>query len=390
MVPIRLDFFTAIIFLGTVQGLFLTTFFFRKGRQSGASNVLLGLLIFSFSAFSLDIFLGYSGYMTRVLHLVDSTEPLNFVIGPLAYLYTVYTLKPGLKFKKKDLWHFLPALLYAIYGLFFYLQTADYKYNAYIDAYYPELPRIDAPGQWHQDPLLIKANIDELQYTFTTIYVVLTIRFYRGWQQQKLESEQLDRIGKWVKGMLAGLITGMVAIFFIKLIFERDLGEYLIASVIMLMIYSLAFYVISNSSFFNQQQEAQPAKYEKSAFPEDRLEGALRQLNTIMETEKPFLSPQFSLPALAEKTKLTTHQLSQLLNAHLKQNFYEFTAAYRIEEAKIILSDKGNTHLSIEQIAENVGYYSKSSFNTAFKKITGLTPSQFRKQALKDDVNLDK
>ena len=95
-----------------------------------------------------------------------------------------------------------------------------------------------------------------------------------------------------------------------------------------------------------------------------------------METEKPFLNPAFSLPELADKMKISVHQLSQIINEGLNKSFFEMTAEYRIEEAKRLLIDQPN--IKIEEIAEQVGYNSKSSFNTAFKKITGKTPSEFR------------
>jgi AraC-like DNA-binding protein len=70
------------------------------------------------------------------------------------------------------------------------------------------------------------------------------------------------------------------------------------------------------------------------------------------------------------------HVLSQAINDGLKKSFFEMTAEYRIDEAKRLLKEKPN--FKVEEIAESVGYNSKSSFNTAFKKITGQTPSEWR------------
>ena len=95
-----------------------------------------------------------------------------------------------------------------------------------------------------------------------------------------------------------------------------------------------------------------------------------------MRDEKPFLQPGFSLPDLAQRLGTTVHILSQVINENLSKSFFEMTAAYRVEEAKKLLKEKQN--IKVEEIAEQVGYNSKSSFNTAFKKITGKTPSEFR------------
>ena len=95
-----------------------------------------------------------------------------------------------------------------------------------------------------------------------------------------------------------------------------------------------------------------------------------------MSFSKPFLKPDFSLPDLADQLHVTVHQLSQVINEGLGRTFFEMTAEYRIEEAKRLLKEQMN--IKIEEIAEQVGYNSKSSFNTSFKKITGKTPSEWR------------
>jgi AraC-like DNA-binding protein len=82
------------------------------------------------------------------------------------------------------------------------------------------------------------------------------------------------------------------------------------------------------------------------------------------------------LADLATRLKISTHQLSQVINEGLGKNFFEMTAEYRVQEAQARLRDQ--PHLKVEEIAEQVGYLSKSSFNTAFKKITGQTPSEWR------------
>lgn len=382
MVPIRIDFFTILIFLGAIQGLFLSGFFLFSRKAGGIANHLLGLLIFSTAAFCIDIFLGYSGYMTRVLHLVDFTEPLNFVLGPLVYLYAVVTLHNQSALTRRQYLHFLPFLFYLLYAFLFFLQTEDYKFNAYIDAYYPDMPHIHAPARWHQDPLGLKKHVSLLQMVHTSIYFFMAVRVCLTWLKKSgPDAFKKSEPASWVRNLLIWFGSGMAATFLVKFIFERDLGEFLIASVLMLMIYAFSFYVIRKSLFFGSQQDVKQEKYSKSALPADRVARSISRIKAVMEEEQLYLSPECSLPLLAKKTGLTTHQVSQLLNAHLGQNFYEFLAGYRIEAARTLLLDTEQGHKSIQQIAEEVGYYSKSSFNTAFKKITGQTPSQFRKSA---------
>ena len=97
---------------------------------------------------------------------------------------------------------------------------------------------------------------------------------------------------------------------------------------------------------------------------------------SIKNEKKPFLEPDFSLPELARSLGTSVHTLSQVINEGLGKSFFEMTAQYRVQEAKVLL--KAHPNIKVEEIAEQVGYNSKSSFNTSFKKYTGKTPSEFR------------
>lgn len=100
-----------------------------------------------------------------------------------------------------------------------------------------------------------------------------------------------------------------------------------------------------------------------------------------MQTDRPYLNSNLALPELAAKANLSTHHLSQLLNERLGKNFFDFVNEYRIAEVKRKLRDPAFAHLKIEELAYGCGFNSKSAFNTAFRKFTGITPSEFRKAA---------
>ncbi|NJO02018.1 MAG: helix-turn-helix transcriptional regulator [Bacteroidia bacterium] len=98
-----------------------------------------------------------------------------------------------------------------------------------------------------------------------------------------------------------------------------------------------------------------------------------------MQHEKPHLNPDLTLGELADRVGLSTHHLSQLLNGEIGKNFFDFVNEYRINEMKEKLTDSACAHLKIEELAFSSGFNSKSVYSTAFKKMTGTTPSQFRK-----------
>lgn len=101
------------------------------------------------------------------------------------------------------------------------------------------------------------------------------------------------------------------------------------------------------------------------------------KLQAFIDKEKPFLSPELSLPGLASRLDLNANQLSWLLNDGFGKNFNEFINHYRIKEFQRIAIRNENAHLTIMALAYDCGFNSKSVFNTYFKKETGITPKQF-------------
>jgi AraC-like DNA-binding protein len=106
-----------------------------------------------------------------------------------------------------------------------------------------------------------------------------------------------------------------------------------------------------------------------------------QQLRQLLETEKVYLDADLSLPTLAQRAGLSTHELSYVLNEGFGVNFFQFINAYRVAEAQRLLASAQHQHLSMVGIAFEAGFSSKTTFNTTFKKVTGLTPSQFLQEA---------
>lgn len=98
-----------------------------------------------------------------------------------------------------------------------------------------------------------------------------------------------------------------------------------------------------------------------------------------MVEEKPFLNPSVTIQDISNDLEIPVRELSLLINHKLGQHFYDFINAYRIESAMDILKDVTKSKLTVLEILYHIGFNSKSSFNTAFKKHTGNTPTAYRK-----------
>jgi AraC-like DNA-binding protein len=109
------------------------------------------------------------------------------------------------------------------------------------------------------------------------------------------------------------------------------------------------------------------------------------KIKSHMEESSAYLDASLSLETLASQMNISSKELSILINHKMGLHFFDFVNEYRINHAKDILSDKDQKDLTVLEILYEVGFNSKSSFNTEFKKRTGLTPTDYRRKYLLSD-----
>lgn len=372
----RIDLFSIFIFLGIVQGIFLLIFFLSTENRKNEANLFHALLLFSMVACIFEIFMMYSGYIMNALYLVDFSEALSFVIGPAFYFLVVSLIRGPVP--RKYYWHLAFPVLYLLMHIPFLILPDDFKYNAYVDSYRPDLPFRDVDYPYNPDRFMLSGNHSLMTLISLSIYATLgTIEVVKAFQKKK-ESFWNPRhpVLRTLRLGSIQIISAFFIILLVKLFNKNDYGDHLLAAYIGITIYFTSFSVIKNSGFFKQASLNDQPKYKTSSLTNDQQQVLLAKLQQCMTTEKPFLKPDFSLPDLADQLKTTVHTLSQVINDGLSKTFFEMTAQYRIDEAKRLLREKPN--IKVEEIAEEVGYNSKSSFNTTFKKLTGQTPSEWR------------
>tara|TARA_B100000809_G_C15126986_1_gene526682 strand:+ start:446 stop:2164 length:1719 start_codon:yes stop_codon:yes gene_type:complete len=118
-------------------------------------------------------------------------------------------------------------------------------------------------------------------------------------------------------------------------------------------------------------------KYSNSPLSETQKEATLNKIILHIEKEKLFLKEDLTLIMLSNLINTNKSYISQIINEKFEKNFSSFVNEYRIKEARKLLSQEENWGITIESIANSVGFKSISAFNTAFKKYTGITPSYF-------------
>jgi len=123
-----------------------------------------------------------------------------------------------------------------------------------------------------------------------------------------------------------------------------------------------------------------PRKYERSSLTQDQAERYAAQILDYLASERPYLDGGLRLADVSEHLGMTQHHLSQAINQICGKNFFELINEFRVEEVKRLLVDPEKTTYTVLAVGFEAGFNNKSSYNKAFKTVTGMTPSQYRRQ----------
>jgi AraC-like DNA-binding protein len=372
---------SVLIILGIIQGIFLAFFFLRRTGKSQKSNFFFGIMLLLFAIHNLDFWAGYSRYVLAVPFLLDISLPFTMAMGPLFYHYIFYSIR-----NKPDrflMYHYIPFAFFLTYSLFFILQPDEFKYDVFIQSRKIDLPLKEVVLQHSWDPLRIRDLADPFISIQLTFYLVMSCSLFINHLKERgiNAMKTTDHVIRWMRNLLTSTTIIIIISVIVQIFLSGGEVEFLLAGCFTIFIYYLSFNLIRGSEVLNQTLF--PEKYRKTGLPEKLKLEYINRIERIMQEEKPFLGRLFSLKSLSRIAGIPPGQLSQLLNESFQQNFFEFTRNYRINEARRLLSDRDNSLINIEEIANRVGYNSKSAFNKAFLSITGETPLSFKKKNMK-------
>ncbi len=325
-------------------------------------NYIIILLYLSYGVIILSFHMEMTGKMLEYPFLIGTSWPFHSFNASSFYLYVKVLVNPSLRLTKKYLISFLPGLLYiltltpSVYAL-----STPEKISILLD--YKSFTIISFYN-------LIFFNVPII------IFVVLSIKELRlFWSKESLKNTQVFRI---VFILLNLAIIGVI-LNAIGLITE---------SILILRIDSLIFNMVLFTPFLlsyrypgfmhNLSVEISKEKYRQSQLGGLDVDSVITRLMELIEIEKIFTDPELNMEKISEELQISKHQLSEILNNRLQVDFKNFINTCRINEAKKLFTD--NSEDTILQIAFSVGFNSKTAFNTAFKKITSTTPSEYRKK----------
>ncbi len=337
------ELFLLICGAGVLQSLYVSIYVITiKPRQSSAPVIFL-FVLFSLLTLRLGKSVGWMLVPDFPEILINVGFAAHLGIGPAMYLYIKQFLKRT-SIGRLDEVHFLPAMVVLIFSGYLGLEN-----------------------HWYQG-LYSLLLLHQIVYFLAALFLIFRKSKFRSLVGK-------DRLWLLVLTLGVLLFQGLYVSNYLL-----GLTSYAWAPIsISLAVYVIGFSAIQRKGYFEKSVRGQRVRYINLTVAE--VEMFRVKLTQVMRNEKPWLDPNCTLSHVAKLLSLQPYLLSHLINTSEKVNFATYINQHRINHAMSLLSDPLQDHLKIAAIAHDCGFNSLSSFNQAFKKSTGLTPSQFRAQS---------
>lgn len=342
------------------------------------SNQILAFIFFILITAKIDQIFQMQGGLQLYPQVSFVLVPMQLLIAPSLYFFVLSKVSSDFGFSIKYLIHFIPAgLLYIYYGYLLIGLGSE------------EIRAMMATGVLTgvTDTLIIPAIGDVIQICY--IFAAL----------KSLKSQGVA-FRNWFSGTENEIIKGLKALFLIWafiflthlavivlsamteiVMFRRIMFEIMNILHLLLVNALMLFGIVSHLKWpASYNRSVMAVKYATSSLSQDERETLFKAAQTFMINHNYYENSDITLGQLADQIAATPRELSEAINGIGEQSFFEFVNSYRITAAAAKL--KADDSLNILEIAMAVGFNSKSSFNTFFKKQMGLTPSQYRKAKL--------
>lgn len=310
--------------------------------------------------------------------------PSFLIFGPLIYFYTKSLTTPNFKFSKKDIWHFVPQIIFTIGRLGIYLY--DVNQAGFSDVQEGKIFN-------HISMRYVGLIINIIADISIAAYLAFSIQIY--WKYKKKTENLFSNTFKlelrWLRNFLA-----IFSILFIAMLILHEIDDNItnldytdfwwghLAAAISLIYLGIYGYFLDIKKLHYSAIEAGSEELNQEEIIKDEpvkqeLTSQQQQLRTLMETEKIYLNPGLTLSALAKEMKMTSAEVSRIINKAEGMNFNDFVNSYRVNSVKEAIQAGKADRFTLLTIAYESGFNSKATFNRTFKKFTQQSPSEFLK-----------
>lgn len=352
------------------QTIFLFISLISRPLENKIANILLMTLLFIVFCILVSNSITASYLFREIMFPAKMTRGMILLIGPIIYCYVKAATDHSFKIRWIHFFHLIPYLLVLAFNTWTTRNVSDELFIGAVEELILGRSKIQPASAFQ----FVLYPIHMIAYSLLAyLHLKKTDHFF----QSNLSIPIKDRIN-WLRIILLILILN--AIVFIGIAtYTLITGTYGIQGNIVYTITVSSFvYIISYQAIHNNQLLAPgfDTKYKTYHLSKEQREEITSQLYQLLD-EKVYEDPELSLSLLSQKIGTQAHLLSRIINEDLHKTFTELLHEYRINAIKESIAKGELETYSILGIAHKNGFKSKSAFNTAFKKYTGLTPLQY-------------
>jgi|GEM_PF-2998861 len=330
--------------LGVLHGFLISLYFLIANKGLAVSNRLLSFLFLVLSfRIGKSIILKFADHIHLELIFIGLASLL--LIGPIFYFYSKSLLNKSFTLKWNSLLHFipfLPALLFAT---------------------------LVNPTLIKQTPTWVFVAMFCLYYGHYFFYLCQVFLYLRRAKQSQGSTVTIE----WLNIMLYAL-AAIWLVYVLNLVEEKV--PYLIGPILYSVIVYTGTFLAIKRGYINQITHQ---KYTSTPVSEEETNRIFLKLKKLLEEDQVYKDVNSNLSMLSQQLNISTQKLSMVINVKFKANFNSIINDYRIKHSCTLFKDREFQNYTIAFIAFESGFASVSSFNTAFKKVTGQTPSGYRK-----------
>ncbi|VXC54396.1 helix-turn-helix domain-containing protein [Chryseobacterium sp. 8AT] len=364
-------------FTGIFLVLFLALFLLTVKTKHKLANWLLAFFLFTNAVDACKFLM--RDFPVNFINLEAFRWSINYLVPASFYLYVLSVCFSKFRLKPKHLWHTIPFIAFNLYMM----------YGIYIEDRASKINFINALSE---SPIMQFFHIlFEILFQVYFIASFLVIRKSKTVYLENYTNPNISILNALYKITILYYVLHFLVLIRWLVTFIFGVGE-LRQWIVILDGFAFFFctcwylFVALNKPEFFRGVNAQLKpivelipKQKPSPSIDDQKNKQILALKEFMIEKEPYLDSSLTIQDLAEQVKMPVKDLSALINLYMNKHFFDFINEYRIEKAKKILKDSSQKDVTILEILYQVGFNSKSSFSTSFKKYTGKTPTDFRK-----------
>lgn len=356
--------------------IFILLFKFFQSKQS--QHLVLGIFIAVFSFILLNNLLYWNQLFETYPHFLFSTVSIRFLLAPLFFIYCSFFIHAHFKWQLKEISHFLPFFCITLFYFPILIKTGEEKLA--IAANFGQ----DETAYYLWIVFLIRWSLT-LQLITYPLFIYQQIYRYLERLGTQLNSQQNQQI-KWILVFNSlFLIYGVMMLLYFLLLHWNIGGiekDFYISAVMCFAIYSISFVGMVNPNLLKKIAFIDKIKITKYAHHRINKEEAQKILNLLesqMKQQQLFLNHDLNLHQVATIIQISRHLISQSLNSLLNKSFHQYVNELRIAYAINLLKTKSETD-NLKTIMYASGFNNRASFNNNFKKVMGMTASEYLKK----------